>query len=1002
MGHAPFRGELDALFREFLLSAGEWFAAAIARHGCHVTAADDPVLGHLTVHTPEGEQVGRDLVGEVVSLGRAEENTVILADPAVSRYHAQISHRDGAAVIVDLGSLNGTIVNGVRLAVRQPFTLRNGDRVAIGPFSLVYAGPGGAATVESSDEEAPDTHALGLLGAAGDERGEAEDHAVRGSNTVAVSPVSPARLMVWMQGQSTVYPLAVGVTTIGRNLDNTIVIPDPTVSRHHAEIRSSPAGWELIDLGSGNGLYHHGQRISRKLLKDNDSFRIGESVQIVFLDAPAARPEAPLDETPTIELAGREAVTIGRDRSNDLTLGHPQVSRTHAKIERRGEALFVVDLGSTNGTFLNGKTIVQAPLEEGDHLQIGPYSFTIHDGKLASVSGEGNVRLDAIGLTRTVGRGVTILRSVYLTIKPREFVAVVGASGSGKSTLIDALCGFRPATAGKVLYNGFDLYQNYDAFRTSIGYVPQDDIIHRDLPLRRALAYAAELRLPRDTTPQEREARIDEVVQELGLEDHQTTPIGRLSGGQRKRVSIGVELLTKPSLFFLDEPTSGLDPATATRMMRLLRELADQGRTLVLITHATQNILLCDKVVIMAKGGGVAFFGTPHEALDFFGVQEFVDIYDLLDREPTPGRYAERYRSSHYFSLHLGEVAALAPENLPGTTRRRRRPADRGVSRLRQFAILTRRSLELLWSNKRALAILLLQAPVIALLIAMLYNRAVFTERPLLIPLDQFIAARVPPPVSPLDWPANCGLTDDEIARLPEALRRADLAQPCGNAHHGMMVLFLISIVSIWLGTSNAAKEIVKELAIYRRERMVSLKIGPYLGSKLTVLGAIAALQTILLLGVIATFITIPVASLGTPLGLAVTTLATFLAATTLGLFLSALVSSNDEAGNLVPIALIPQIVFAGAIFPFREMGEFARFIANFTFSKWSWEALGAIVDIPKIARAQGGQSVTLLDESKWGRTFDLAIAHNLAVLALFSAALLVASYVALKRKDSL
>ncbi|GIW06230.1 MAG: hypothetical protein KatS3mg060_1035 [Dehalococcoidia bacterium] len=749
-------------------------------------------------------------------------------------------------------------------------------------------------------------------------------------------------------------------------------------------------------------IYHHGQRIAHKLLQDNDSFRIGENVHIVFLDSPAALPETPIGEIPTIELAGRDLVTIGRDRTNDITLGHPQVSRFHAKIERRAGSWFLVDLGSTNGTFLNGKTVTEAPLDEGDHLQIGPYSFALADGKLAPVTTEGNVRIDAIALSRSVGRGVFILRSVYLTIKPREFVAIVGASGSGKSTLVDALCGFRPATAGKVLYNGLDLYQTYDAFRTSIGYVPQEDLIHRDLPLRRALQYAAELRLPRDTTPDEREARIDEVLQELGLEDRQTTPISRLSGGQRKRVSIGVELLTKPSLFFLDEPTSGLDPATETRMMRLLRELADQGRTLVLITHATQNILLCDKVVFMAKGGFVAFFGTPHEALDFFGVQEFVDIYDLLDKEPALGHYAERYRASPYFQLHLGEVAALDQAELASARRRRPRPADRGVSRLRQFDILTRRSLEILWWNKRALAILLLQAPIIALLIALLYNRAVLSEQPLLIPMDQFIAARVPPPASQLEWPKNCGLNDEEIARLPEALRSDALRQPCGNARNGMMLLFLISIVSIWLGTSNAAKEIVKELPIYRRERMVSLKIVPYLASKLTVLTGVALFQTVLLLGIIAGFITLPVYSVGTPIGIIVTTLTTFLAATSLGLFVSAVVGTNDEAGNLVPILLIPQIIFAGAIFPFREMGELARFVANFTVSKWSWEALGAIIDIPRIARAQGGQSLTLLDDSKWGQTFDIAVQQHLAILALFSAVLLAAAYVALKRKDSL
>ncbi|MCS6800987.1 MAG: FHA domain-containing protein [Chloroflexota bacterium] len=959
--------------------------------------ADGPALGRLTVQRPEGERTEHDLAGDVAPLGRAEDNAVVLPDLAVSRHHAQIARRDGAVVIVDLGSLNGTVVNGVRLAARQPFALRDGDRIEIGPFSLLYTAAGEAAAPE---EEAP-FRTTRLLPAASPTPDETAALPLP-SGTMALPTAAAPQLLVWSGGRSAVFPLEGSVITIGRAEDNTIVIADPTVSRRHAEIRRTPAGWMLVDLGSGNGIYVHGQRIAEKLLRNNDSVRIGETVQLVFLAPQEEPPPARRDELPAVEVGSRGVITIGRDRANDLILSHPQVSRFHAKLERRGEQLVLIDLGSTNGTFLNGAPITEKALKEGDTIQIGPYTLTLADGTLAPVTAERGIRIDAVGLTRTVGRGVTILQPVTLTIKPREFVAIVGASGTGKSTLLDALCGFRPATAGRVFYNGIDLYQSYDAFRTSIGYVPQEDIIHRDLPLRRALRYAAELRLPRDTTPAEREGRIDEVLDDLGLTDRQTTPIARLSGGQRKRVSVAVELLTKPSLLFLDEPTSGLDPATETRMMRLLRELADQGRTLVLVTHATQNILLCDKVIFLAKGGYLAFLGTPQEALDFFGVQDFVDIYDVLEKEPAPGQYAERFRASPYFLRHLAEVAALDPEGVTGTARRRPPPSDHGISRFRQFSILLRRSLDLLWMNKRALAILLLQAPVIALLIGMVYGRAVFSERPLLLPPEQLVAARLPPPLSPVDWPRNCGLSDDEIAALPAALRSDDLKQPCGNAHNGMNVLFLLTVVSIWLGVSNAAKEIVKELPVYRRERMVSLKIAPYLAAKLALLVLITVVQAALLVGIVAALIPLPLSSLEARAGFFAAVLLTFFAATCLGLGVSALVSTNDEAGNLVPILLLPQIIFAGAIFPVREMGELARLIAAATLSKWSWEALGAIVDIPRIARAQGGQSLAILDENKWGRTFDIAVPHNLAVLALFALVLLLAAYVALRRKDSL
>jgi ABC-type multidrug transport system ATPase subunit/pSer/pThr/pTyr-binding forkhead associated (FHA) protein len=981
--------------------------------------------GQLEIQGPGFRETRLALTSKTVSLGRTTENLVTLPDPSVSRRHAHIFLLGGQPRIMDLGSMNGTVVNGVRLAAHQPFLLRVGDQINIGPFRLTYAAPavGAAEAVPGVPPLAgmvapPDPTLSGEARATGPSPGAA-------SATSATAPVVayppppviptggteghtligptqvPPRLTVWYpDGGARDFYLISDLVSIGRAPENTIQVEDPKLAPRQAEIRRTTAGFELIDLGTGAGVYRHGQRIERTAMADGDTFRVGERTQLAFRGSSGAGPVAPEAPSRAIDLGGRATLTFGRAARNDLVLDHPLVSRFHARLEREGDRLVLVDLGSTNGTYVDGETIARRPLAEADHFQIGPFDFLIKEGRVERTAGEGNIRVDAIGLTKRVGRGLTILSDISLSIKPREFVAVVGASGSGKTTLLDALSGFRPATEGKVLYNGNNLHRAFNAYRTSIGYVPQDDIIHRDLTVYRALKYSAMLRFPKDAAPAEREQRIEEVLADLGLSERRNTPINLLSGGQRKRVSIGVELLTRPSLFFLDEPTSGLDAATETRMMRLLRELADQGRTLILITHATQNILLCDKVAFLSGGGHLAFFGTPREALDFFQVQEQVDIYERLDREQRPAQYAEQYRRSPYHDLHLGPTSAAAAEDEPAEERRPPPPARGAISRARQFAILTRRYLDILLANRRALAILLLQAPIIALLIGVVFPRSVFNERPLLIPAERVAEAGLrPDPLNPLK---NCGLSAAKLAELPPDLRDPDLQQPCGDVRRGMVMLFVIALVSIWFGTSNAAKEIVKELPIYRRERMVSLKILPYLGSKLTVLFGVALVQTLILLAIVMALVQVPFYGVGMLLGLFGLTYATAVTATLLGLLVSAVVGTIDEAGNVVPILLIPQILFAGAMLSLSEMGTAGRYIAQVVISKWGFEALGAIVQLPRIIRAQGGPMLNLLEEEKWKTTFDLSVWADLGILALFGLVFLVGAYAALKRKDSL
>ncbi|MCS6800392.1 MAG: FHA domain-containing protein [Chloroflexota bacterium] len=964
----------------------------------------------LVVVASDGREERKQLAARTTVIGRDPECHIHLHDITVSRRHAAIEAENGRFHLIDLGSANGTILNGRPLAPRTPVELREGDEVAIGSYRLTLrragvagqAAPSPAAVVAAvppSPPAASPPRAGGMPPSPPPPSAGREAPAVAREMTSLGVGYQPPRLIVLAHGSSREYPIPPTGLTIGRDPANAVTIDDPQVSRRHAEIRHVPGGYEIVDLGSTYGIFQNGQRVGRKLLVDNDALQISDGVRLVYR-AGAALPPPPSPATIQIEFGSREVITIGRDPSNDIPLNHPQVSRFHARLTRRGAEVLLTDLGSTNGTFVNGQLIATVPLRESDHFQIGPYEFTVSGGLVAAVSNEGNIRVDAVNISRTVRGNKVILQPLSLSFKPRELVAIVGASGSGKTTLLNALSGFRPATQGRVLYNGQDLYRRFEVFRNSIGFVPQDDIIHRELPVIETLRYAAQLRLPRDTTVAEREQRIAEVLADLGLDEQRHNRVDELSGGQRKRVSMGVELLTRPSLFFLDEPTSGLDPATETRMMQLLRRLADQGRTILLITHATQNIKLCDKVVFMARGGYLAFFGTPAEALEFFGVQEFADIYDIMQGEETRGLIASRYAASPYYHEHLGSLSREIQE-AAGHAAAAARPESRkkGISSLRQLWILTARTIAVTRANRKALAIVLFQAPIIALLVAIVFPRSIFNDRPVYIPPERVFAAGLQPdPTKPLP---NCGLTQAQIDELPQLLRDPKMKEGCGNAMRVMMLLFFIVLVFIWFGTSNASKEIVKELPIYKRERMIGVRVVPYLFSKFIPLLGIALIQNVVFLAIMMVILPFPFTGPQMFLQFFAMLYLVSTAAILFGLFVSSLVSSVDESNSIVPILLIPQVVFAGAVIPLAKMPAFTQPIANFVISRWGWESAGNIFGVVKLAEKQGGPTYQMLLEQEWLRSFEISLRTHTLVLLAFCLVFLLASYLALRRKDT-
>ncbi|MBN2393557.1 MAG: FHA domain-containing protein [Anaerolineae bacterium] len=726
--------------------------------------------------------------------------------------------------------------------------------------------------------------------------------------------------------------------TVGRNPDSGIVLVHDYVSWDHGRLEQQNGDWHYVDFDSTNGTYINGQRIKQAQLQDGDILRIGDvqgnSVSLTFRTSGAVQKSLSLASTVHLgaaNMASKPIVVLGRDPQCDIPLSAPTVSWHHAHITRMPQGHVITDQHSANGTFVNGQRIDTAyTLRQGDTVQVGPFRLIYEASGFQQYEMTGGMRLDGVHLVRDVGPSKSpkrILNDIDISVYPREFIALVGTSGAGKSTLMKALNGFTRAD-GEVLVNGDNLYRHFDLYRTLIGYVPQDDIIHRELTVGGALNYAAQLRLPPDTTPVERKQRISKVLQQVEMGGHEGTLIGRLSGGQRKRVSIAVELLAEPTLFFLDEPTSGLDPGLEKKMMYTLRQLADGGRTIILVTHATANISQCDHVCFLAQGRMV-YYGPPEEARVFFGVasNDFADIYAQLDDgDPKIARqkaaqWEQRFRQSPYYHQYITDrqrtlsqqKQQAAAQNVVQTT------AQKGprVNPVRQFFVLTRRYLDLVFRDRLLLTVLLAVMPIIGLLLVLISG-------------------------------ANWLIGDSEVEILNQLA--SDLAAGGTSATYMIVgksqtMLFMIALAAVLLGLFAAAYEIVKESSIYQRERMVTLKLMPYLASKVVVLGAFALAQSFLLLLVVSLKVKLPADGVIAPsvLEMYVSVVLGIFAAIMMGLFVSALSPNSNTVIYIVLLVLFFQIIFAGVIF---DLGGAAGQLSKLTLTRWTMEGLGSSANI--------------------------------------------------------
>ncbi|MFD6299009.1 FHA domain-containing protein [Streptomyces sp. NPDC060235] len=757
---------------------------------------------------------------------------------------------------------------------------------------------------------------------------------------------------------------------LGRDPQGDIVLDDARVSWRHATISWNGRSWVIDDHGSTNGTFVHGQRVHQTEVGPGSAVHLGNATDgpRVSLSGTAAsvaqpqqqpyaaqgagpgwsqqptpqqapgqggqQPPQPMgipqqqgpgggagappvygDRSPTTfhQFSLGRVMRIGRALENELVVSDLQVSRHHAEFHATPDGRFEIrDLGSHNGTYVNGMPITKGGstlLGPNDIVGVGHSTFRLVGDRLEEFVDTGEVSFSARHLTVTVDGGKQILKDVSFGVPEKSLVAVIGPSGSGKSTLLKALTGYRPANQGDVLYDNRNLYKQFAELRQRIGLVPQDDILHKELTVKKALKYAAKLRFPADTTGQEREARIDEVLRELKLDVHKEKKVTSLSGGQRKRVSVALELLTKPSLIFLDEPTSGLDPGMDRDVMQLLRGLADDGRTVLVVTHSVAELAICDKLLVMAPGGSVAYFGPPEEALNFFGYETWADVFSAFENYRDYD-WAGRWKGSQHYQMYAADIDAVAPQSTqmpPAQAMKPPKPQSWGS----QLTTLIRRYASVIASDKGFLALTVILPAVLGSVSLLIDNGKTL-------------------------------LVNDKV--LPSGVHVAN-----GTA---TTVLLILAVGACFAGAANSVRELIKERVIYERERATGLSRSAYLMSKVIVLGVVTLLQGALVGAIGFGSRTVPDEGLilkSLPkVELTIPIMALGFASMMFGLVISSLVKTAEKTMPLLVMFAIVQVVFTGCLFILNGTVGVNQF-SYLMPARWAVAASGTTLDFNNI-----------------------------------------------------
>lgn len=633
----------------------------------------------------------------------------------------------------------------------------------------------------------------------------------------------------------------------------------------------------------------------------------------------SATPEKPAGST-----------TIGRANDNDIVIQDVLASRHHAFLVQTPLGTEIRDARSINGTFVNGVRVGSAVLSEGDVVTIGNVDLEFTDGNLVrrteAATRTGGLEVNSV---RFKVDGKELLDNISFTARPGTLTAIIGGSGAGKTTLSRLIVGYTRPTAGSVTFEGHDIHREYATMRSRIGMVPQDDVVHRQLTVNQALGYAAELRLPPDTSKEERAQVVAQVLEELDLTKHADTRVDKLSGGQRKRASVALELLTQPSLLLLDEPTTGLDPALDRQVMLMLRQLADAGRTVLVVTHSVSYLDVCDQILLVAPGGKTAFNGPPSQVESAFGTGNWAEIFAQVGADPDEAnrRFMERKGD------RIQQQAA----------RSQQAPGDLGepvhTDILRQLSTVARRQVRLVLSDRGYTVFL----AILPFLIGAL-SLTVKGPKPGL----GFAAPNGPAPTEP------------------------------------QYIMVLLNIGAVFMGTALTIRDLIGERPIFRREQAVGLSTTAYLLAKIAVFFVFATIQA-----GIATFIVrlgkgAPTAHPpffdNSTFSLFVTVAGTCVASAMLGLLLSAVAQSNEQIMPLLVVSIMSQLVLSGGMIPVTGRPGLDQ-MSWVTPGRWGYAAGASSIDFPNLVKVpQIPTNDALWQHSKHIYVFDMFM---LAVLSV-------------------
>jgi ABC-type multidrug transport system ATPase subunit/pSer/pThr/pTyr-binding forkhead associated (FHA) protein len=908
----------------------------------------------------------------------------------------------------------------------------------------------------------------------------------------AVPNAHPAiALMLMAKGEASPTP---GQVVIGREPARAhLVISHPNVSGQHASLLLNPLG--VVDHGSTSGTYVGQNRLPQNQAVPLDLhalvvvgpiplplsmlLQIAQAMGYAPASAPgavagqanaAAPPPAasPARTRPKHKTVIGQVMlggpgqdvqkTIGRTPDNDIRIDHPQVSSKHALLHKVQNQLFLEDRGSANGTYVRGQRIAagqRVPVANGEKVFIGPMPLLLHveDQEVAVVvedaaqwTGRALYEIEAWDLVLQVpdrdnpSELKTLLDHISFKALPGDLIALMGPSGSGKTTLMLTLNGYLPPSAGQVRINGEDLYSIYDALRGSIGYVPQDDIVHPELTVWEAVRYSAKFRLPPDYSEDEIDRRVETTLAQLGLETVAHLQIGKpekkiLSGGQRKRVNIAMELVTDPVIMFLDEPTSGLAADDTTALVQLLADLAKQtGKTIITTIHqpAKAEYEKFNLALILGVGGVPIYYGPTRDGYRFFGtwlerqgraaaIDNPRDMFDVLNQReqlifqgiraqnPAAPRFLSRAQAARewhteYFSPQNPVFQQMYSGKRSVGTGSAQQPVPSRQSQTKgQFSLLLGRYFKVKVRDVGGTAIMLAQAPIIGILLALVFGLQKDAIPYWCLGALQDLARRS----------GGFGETTNEMLST---------MQPTPD--NAGAVFFLV-VAAVWFGTSNAAREIVSERAIYKRERMVNLKLLNYVVSKFVLLSLFCVIQCTILLAIVFFSLGFNGGPEAFAVGL-VTLIVTAMNSVALGLLLSTLVESSEAAMALTPIALIPQVVLGGLMVPMTTNPwlEYPMYVVP---ARWGFQGViaqerAAIADNPSWVMNVGKPDLTSAENFVEAGRFKCAVAQiassdfngawgfanwqvtwlPAAVLGTMMVLTLAAILVVLKRRDSI